>query len=118
MQATLDRVCMAAVTRQSRQPDPLRTPGPVKRIWLLLYTEGGWWGSSEIRERLRMTRDLGTRQLINEMVGNGFLARRVHQTPEGDAVQYGVDRRCKVPRGVTIEEMWDILQITAQGKQG
>lgn len=118
METTIERVCMAPVTRRARQPDPRpQAVGPIKRIWLLLYSEGGWWGGAEILDRLRMTP--GQRRLVYEMVVGGFLQRRLHTTPEGEeVVQYGVTRMCKVPRGVTIAEMWSILQITAQGKQG
>lgn len=82
--------------------------GLVKRAWLLLYTEGGWWTESEVRHRLRLPTEI--HKALREMVESGQLARKsVTNIDCETSVQYAVVRRCKVPRGVTVDELWEVL---------
>lgn len=83
--------------------------GSIKRIWLLLYTEGGWWQIGEVRDRLRIAGYI--KQTMKEMSENNFLVRRTHTNIDCEtSVQYAVKRGCGIPRGVTIDEMWEVLQ--------
>lgn len=89
--------------------------GLAKRVWLLLYSEGGWWTAEEIRRNLRMDRDIWS--ALGEMVRSGFLARNRGNNIDGElVVKYGVTAKCKVPRGVVISEIEQLLQLVC-GKQ-
>jgi Uncharacterized membrane-associated protein/domain len=89
------------------------TAGLVKRVWLLLYAEGGRWTEAEIRKRLHLPVEIHT--ALREMAERGFVDRkRICNIDNECSVQYGVIRACKVPRGVTVEEMWEVLQIGRQ----
>jgi hypothetical protein len=86
--------------------------GLVKRVWLLLYTEGGRWTAAEIRHRLHLQTAVSIHATLRDMVETGFLSRSRTTNIDGETpVQYGVTRGCKVPRGVTVDEMWDVLQM-------
>lgn len=113
----LERVCMAPVTRRTRQPAPRQDSGLVKRVWLLLYAEGGTWTEKEIRVHLHRSDPI--RATLTRLVDRGYLARNKRTNIDGEsAVKYGVDRRCKVPQGVTVDELWEILQMTAANAKG
>lgn len=88
---------------------PFGKTGQTKRIWLLLYAEGGRWTSAEIRDRLHVRGNLYV--ALRDMVGYRLLVRSNVETPEGMVIKYGVGKGCKVPRDVTVDEMWDVLQI-------
>lgn len=97
-------------------PEPPRPEmaGLVKRVWLLLYQEGGRWTEAEVRQKLRLPAEIHT--ALREMAERGFVERkRVCNIDNECSVQYGVIRACKVPRGVTVDEMWDVLQMGAKG---
>lgn len=87
--------------------------GFAKRAWLLLYTEGGRWTAEEIRRWLHLPVDVSkVLSALGEMERGQFLVRmRARNIDNEMVVQFGVDRRCKVPRGVTIDEMWAVLQM-------
>lgn len=120
MQAyALDWAAMASIARQpSRQPDPARDSrnnGTAKRVWLLLYSEGGRWTAEEIAEKLQITRPLWT--ALGEMVRGDFLERFRAKNIDGELmVKFAVTRKCRVPRGVTLDEMWDVLQMAAPAR--
>lgn len=82
--------------------------GLTKRIWLLLYSEGGRWTSAEISARLCVQHAIHT--TLREMVQVRLLMRADVPTPEGRVFKYGVGKGCKVPRDVTVDEMWDVLE--------
>lgn len=111
----LDFAALTGMPRPQLQPAPPQDMvGLVKKVWLLLYSEGGFWTVSELRDRLKVQREIRTH--LAEMVERGFLVRRKHADMDGkETVQYSVTMRCKVPRGVTIEEMWAVLQIGRKG---
>jgi hypothetical protein len=104
-------IFVAPVIRRGRQPDPRRDEsGLVKRVWLLLYAEGGTWTEHEIRVRLHLSAAIHA--VLRTLSDRGFLARSKVENIDGEtSVKYGVARRCKVPRGVTLDEMWDVLQM-------
>lgn len=103
---------MAPVTRISRQPAP--ESSLVKRVWLLLYAEGGTWTEAEVRHRLHLAAAIHA--VLRTLADRGYLARSKVTNIDGEsAVKYGVARRCKVPRGVTVDELWKVLQATAAG---
>ena len=84
--------------------------GLVKRVWLLLYAEGGRWSASEIRRRLHLSGDIHA--ALREMVERGFICRSEATSPDAESrVQYGVEKRCKVPRGVVISEIEEMLTM-------
>jgi hypothetical protein len=110
---------MVSVSRQpSRQPDPARDSrnnGTAKRVWLLLYSEGGRWTAEEIADKLQITRPLWT--ALGEMVRGDFLERFRSQNIDGElSVKFAVTRKCRVPRGVTLDEMWDVLQMAVPNR--
>ena len=112
MQLALEPSMVSVSRRLSRQPDS-RNNGTARRIWLLLYAEGGYWTSEEIGRRLMIARPLWNS--LGEMVRGGFLsAQRVTNIDGESAVKYGVTRPCKVPRGVTVDELWEVLTGRAQ----
>lgn len=78
--------------------------GITKRIWLFLCAEGGFWSVSEIRERLAIVGNMAG--VVSDMVDYGFIVQKKRRTLDGEqVVEYGVVRKCKVPRGVTWEEI-------------
>lgn len=108
----MDFAALTAVAAQLPPAVPGPTParfGLTKRIWLLLYAEGGRWTSAEIRDRLHVQGNLWSP--LREMVQYRLLVRADVETPEGLVIKYGVGKGCKVPRDVTVDEMWDVLQI-------
>lgn len=92
---------------------PLQRPameGLVKRVWLLLYQEGGRWTEAEVRQKLRLPAEIHT--ALREMAERGFVERkRICNIDQECSIKYGVVRTCKVPRGVTVDEMWEVLQM-------
>lgn len=108
---------MSAVSRHIRQPDPraAEANGTAKRVWLLLYTEGGLWTAEEIGKRLQIARPLWN--ALGEMVRGRFLVRHRGTSIDGDLiVKFAVTRKCKVPRGVVVEEIEELLQM-AHGRR-
>lgn len=79
--------------------------GLTKRVWLLLYAEGGLWTATEVGDKLG--RALGA--TLRDMAESGFVARTRDETPEGPRVRYGVTKACRVPRGVAVEEIEQAL---------
>jgi hypothetical protein len=95
------------------QPQRVEMAGWAKRIWLLLYCEGGLWTSAEIRTQLKVGSAVTT--TLGEMVRENFLVRNRARTVDGDlAVKYSVSNKCKVPRGVVIEEIEALLQLAVR----
>lgn len=119
-----DFAAMTSMRRQRAAPKlALAVSQPVmkglrKRVWLLLYTEGGTWTAAEIAARLTLiTRKIHS--MLGEMVRDGFLVRRRIETVDGDTlVKYGVAGSCNVPRGVALEEIEQLLRMAVQGKPG
>jgi hypothetical protein len=103
---------LAAAMTATAPPAPPKQEmlGLVKRVWLLLYAEGGRWSAAEIRKRLHLSGDIHA--ALREMVERGFIVRTVTASPYAESrVQYGVERRCKVPRGVAIAEIEETLAM-------
>lgn len=85
--------------------------GLSKRLWLLLYAEGGRWTADEIGKRLHISQPLWS--CLGEMSRGAFLERfRSHNVDGELVVSFAVTKRCKVPRGVTVDEMWEVLQMS------
>lgn len=86
--------------------------GFAKRIWLLLYSEGGYWTGSEVDVRLRIGKNVYT--ALGEMVRSGFLSRKKGPNIDGEmVVQYGVTSACKLPRGVSVAEIEGMLLVAS-----
>lgn len=82
--------------------------GISKQIWLLLYAEGGWWSVAEVRRTLTLAeRTAGALpQTLEYMKTAGFLESKDEPDYQLERrLRYGVTRRCKVPRGVKLEEI-------------
>lgn len=109
---------VASVSRHAnRQPDPRPAAmvGLVKSVWLLLYSEGGLWTADEMSRRLQF--GVKHRYCLTEMVARGFIVRSEVTDIDGRrSVRYGVKRGCKIPRGMGIEEIEQVLRPAAQGK--
>ncbi|HET8744300.1 MAG TPA: hypothetical protein VFM98_01755 [Ramlibacter sp.] len=103
---------MAPVSRQrSRQPDPRL--GLHKRVWLLLYAEGGMWTEAEIRAKLGLVAELHV--ALRGMHEGGFLVRKLFVSIDGEArMKYGVSSRCKFPRGLTVAEAEAAVALARQ----
>lgn len=89
----------------------------VKRIWLLLYAEGGRWTSSEIGDRLRYS---GTSiyTTLREMFERNQVVRIDGANVYGDnVIQYAVTRACLVPRGVAVIELQEVIPAPAGQEQ-
>lgn len=83
--------------------------GVTKRIWLMLCGEGGFWSAAEIRGKLVITGAINT--VLRDMVEYGCIVQKKHRNRDGEMViQYGVVRKCKVPRGVTWQEIEELRQ--------
>lgn len=81
--------------------------GVSKRIWLLLYAEGGWWTVAEIRAHLKLAAGSNVLHMILKgMSAAGFLDSKDEPDHQLERrVRYGVTKKCKVPRGVKLEEI-------------
>lgn len=89
---------------------PNDSRGLVKRIWMLLYAEGGRWTEAEIRKSLRLAADAHT--CLREMVDRGFIVRHRLVNIDGEkSTKYAVTKACKFPRGVSIEEVEQLLKL-------
>ena len=87
--------------------------GQTKRIWMLLYSEGGLWTAAEIADRLRIRG--GIYMTLREMVDRRLVSRQDGQDPEGERlIRYSVTRKCKVPREVEIEEIEELLMLAVR----
>lgn len=102
---------MSAISRlPSRQPEAGSSyNGTTKRVWMLLYSEGGRWTSEEIGKHPDISRPL--KATLSDMVEYGCLERFRGTNIDGElSVKYAVTRKCKVARGVTVDDMWQVLQ--------
>lgn len=84
-----------------------------KRAWLLLYSEGGWWTAAEIRDHLHLPDGSNMLNVIlGQMVAAGFLESKKEPDHQLEVrLRFGVTRRCKVPRGVVLEEIEATLAL-------
>lgn len=106
----------AALSRPAPVIPKPEMSGLVKKVWLLLYSEGGRWSAAEIRRRLHLAGDIHA--ALREMVERGFIVRSITASPYAESkVQYGVVKTCKVPRGVVISEIEEMLTLGLKGGQ-
>lgn len=110
MQCILEWNPDMAIGRQPR-PQPERS-GLSRRIWLLLYSEGGWWTSEEMVCRLHAG---PVNTALQEMVTSGHIVRRKVERDERTVTEFGVTAQCKVPRGVLIMEIEAMLRLGLRG---
>lgn len=102
---------MSAISRQPSRPPTAGSSynGTTKRVWMLLYKEGGRWTSEEIRTHPDIRLPLAT--TLADMVRYGCLERFRSRNIDGElTVTFAVTKKCRVARGVTIDEMWQVLQ--------
>lgn len=103
---------VASVSRRQPDPRPAAMAGLVKRVWLLLYCEGGHWTASELSRRLQL--EVQQRTCLTYMISRGFIVRGRSTDIDGkETVHYSVNRKCKFPRGVVIEEVEELLRMVA-----
>lgn len=82
--------------------------GVSKRIWLLLYCEGGWWTVAEVRRELEVHAKTAKamHQILGDLKDGGFLESKDEPDYQLERrLRYGVTKRCKVPRGVNLEDL-------------
>lgn len=109
----LDFAAVAAVEQRPRA----ETASLVKRAWLLLYAEGGRWEPAEIARRMRVAPRKVT-WLLAEMVEREYTVRTDTVTPEGAPLaKYGVTSACRVPRGVVVQELQELIPAPAGQEQ-
>lgn len=108
----LDFAAIAVVPQAlHRPPAPQVMKGVRKRVWLLLYTEGGMWTAAEIGQRLGLAAKK-LHSMLGEMVRDQFLTRKRRETVDGDrVVEFGVSGSCSIPRGVTPDEIEALLRM-------
>lgn len=107
-----DWAAVTSISRQSSRQPPAgsNNNGMAKRVWMLLYSEGGRWTADEIAAQLQIARPLWS--ALGDMVRHGCVERfRDRNIDDELSVKFAVTRKCRVPRGVTIDEMWEVLQI-------
>lgn len=76
--------------------------GIVKDAWMHMLKDGGRWTAAEIKEQFG--RDIHA--TLNRMAAQGYAV----QFGDGrNRVKYGVTPDCKVPIGVTINDLQEIL---------
>lgn len=112
----LDFAAAAAIPQA--QPARRDLTGLVKRVWLLLYSEGGRWTALELCDRLRI-KGREIHPTLREMVDTGFLLRHPFTDEDGRvSAKFSVTDECKVPRGVLIKEIQAVLLMAVpQGPQ-
>lgn len=72
-------------------------------VWLLMLKEGGRWSAAEIGQRVGMGQtEAGTNLRAMHEFGTVQKWERVNP---GDRVRFGVTPGCKVPRGVTVQDI-------------
>jgi hypothetical protein len=104
----LDFAAVAAIPQAAPKRD---LTGLNKRLWLLLYAEGGRWTAMELCDRLRM-KGREIHPTLREMVDTGFLLRHPFVDEEGRAsAKFSVTDECKVPRGVLIKEIQAVMMF-------
>jgi hypothetical protein len=81
-----------------------------KRAWLLMLTEGGRWSMAELADALRVQNSLSGR--VWRMCQQGMIVR--HEKGIGRSrVGFSVTRDCRIPHGVTLEDLikCDVIKV-------
>lgn len=72
------------------------------RAWMLLYAEGGLWSAEEVKERAPTDRYMAS--CLAQLEAGGFVVR-VGRRVAGQRVRFKVTGACRIPRGVTLDEI-------------
>jgi hypothetical protein len=76
--------------------------GTAREAWLLLFKEGGRWTAKDMEQE--MGKDV--HRNLGRLVDNGYAVKY----GEGrNKVSFGVTADCKVPIGVTVKELQQVL---------
>lgn len=81
--------------------------GLVREIWLHICREGGKWTPEEIAARFDLPRQKAALTMHN-MAGRCGSLQRFKQ---GGRAQFGVTKDCKVPQGLSLDELVSIGAI-------
>lgn len=113
----LDFPGLSGMPRAGFKPaKPAPITGLRKKVWLLLYTEGGWWTAAEIMRSLQMTAS-NFRSELGDMERSGHIVRKRGKNVDGEnLVRFGVKSDCNIPRGVTPGDIEELLRL-AVGKR-
>lgn len=105
----LDFAAAAAIPQA--QPQRRDLAGLNKRLWLLLFEEGGRWTAMELCERMRI-KGREIHPTLREMAETGFLLRHPFIDEDGrSSAKFSVTDDCKVPRGVLIKEIQAVMLL-------
>lgn len=75
--------------------------GLVKRIWLHIGSEGGWWTISEVADALGTSREAVNRTMHGMTTRQGLLCK----SKRGRLAAFGVTPECKIPNGLTLKDI-------------
>ncbi|MCC2632164.1 MAG: hypothetical protein K0S48_50 [Ramlibacter sp.] len=78
-------------------------PGIVKAVWLHLLTEGGRWRHAELADLLGCDRARMDSVLCG-MLKRDYLVR-FRDNSRKNGVAYGVTPACRIPGGITLQEL-------------
>lgn len=100
----------------SNHPPPKRVQSFTKAVWFFLGQNGGRWGSAEIIDRLKITswKRKAQAAYIGEMANSRLITR---YRDEDNRIVYGVTRKNKIPRDLTLEEVEQLLGIRFCGDE-
>ena len=85
------------------------SPRTLRTVWLVMFNQGGWWTSAQLRKELpKLPKHdcfptVVAATLSNAAIGNYLAVRKAEPGYTGN--QYAVLSTCHVPRCVTVGEV-------------
>ena len=80
----------------------------IGQVWLLMLREGGRWSATELADSLGLKRP-NVLMTMHAMALRGYAVRH----GEAGSYSYGVTGSCKVPNGVTLEDIRAAQEVPA-----
>lgn len=78
--------------------------GHTKAAWLLLYRSAAWQATTQVSHALSLEYRQAV-DLLRVMVRGGLVERRATSNSGRKRYEFAVTKACRVPTGVTIEEL-------------
>jgi hypothetical protein len=76
-------------------------------VWLMMLAEGGRWTAAEVGARLEIDQTAAA-SALRAMHEFGTL-QKWDRSPTNDRVRFGVTNECKIPRGVTVQDVAGLM---------
>lgn len=76
-------------------------------VWLMMLKEGGRWTAAEVGERLQIDQTAAA-SAMRAMHEFGTL-HKWERSPTNDRVRFGVTTECRIPRGVTVQDVMGLM---------